>query len=97
MAAVNRGQLLAFGLLSIVALLIWKMPNEQVGIDVDGGLRALKAGYLWGYGLWLITLVAWFLHGRFILKASYEEKTRMASEKNELQKKLGAKTGTTKS
>lgn len=86
--SMNRGQLPVLGMIAIVLLLIWKMPEADAGRLMHDLLSALRAGEMWSYGLLLATLAGWFFHAKFMRREFSDEALRIGREKSDLQGKL---------
>jgi hypothetical protein len=85
--ALNKGQfpLAIIGL--IILVLIWRMPNQDVSKLVFEILADLKAGYLAGWGLTVITSLGWFFHAKHIRRVMQNEFNRISKERTEQQEK----------
>lgn len=86
--SMNRGQLPVLGLIAIVLMLIWKMPDADAGKLMHDLLAALRAGEMWSYGLLAATLAGWFFHAKLMRREFSDEALRIGREKSELQGKL---------
>jgi hypothetical protein len=90
--AINKGQLPVLGFLSVVLVLVGKLPEGEASKLLFEVLAALRQGELWMYPVTLITLVAWSLHIQFLRRQSRAEFDRIGREKTALQSQLtGAK------
>ncbi|GGA28786.1 hypothetical protein [Dyella nitratireducens] len=90
-AALNKGQLLpvtmSFGLL----IWLWRMDASALpGVWYD--FRALLLRHeIVGYVLWIVTLLGWIAHARFVKGTTDAESGRIGKEKTSLQEKLAAR------
>jgi len=87
-ASMNRGQLPILGIIGIVFLVVWKMPNEEASRLAFDLVEKLSNLEMWAYILLVITLVGWYLHARLMRKEFSNEYRRIGREKSELQRKL---------
>lgn len=63
-AAINRGQLIGLFLGLVVLLLIYKLPENEVGPIVNFVLTKLADGYLGGWAAFVFGLGGWYVHVR---------------------------------
>ena len=86
-ASMNRGQLPILGMVGIVFLLVWKMPDEkasQLVFDLYGKLMEME---MWAYMLLAVTLVGWYSHAKIMRREFSREYRRIGQEKSDLQSK----------
>ncbi len=90
-ASMAKGQLplAIFGLVCVIIVL--RMPSADVSRLAFNVLDKLEARYYLGYGLWLLTIGAWFYHTRWQRKTITGEVNRIGEEKTKLQEKLAGK------
>lgn len=88
-ASINKGQLPLVILGAVLLLLIWRMPEPQVGDLVNRLLDGLETGWLVGYLLWLTTVGVWFVHARHQQRVMALEIARLSDERSKLQETLG--------
>jgi hypothetical protein len=86
--SMNRGQLPVLGLIGIVVLLLWKMPESDVSKLVFDIFQELKNGQLLAYPLWLITVAGWFYHAKSMRQMFSDEAARIGREKSQPQSKI---------
>lgn len=84
-ASMSKGQAPLFVVAGLVAMMIWKMPGEDVSKLVFGLVEALERGYFVGYVISVVTTAGWFLHAKYQRKAITSEMQRIADERNRLQ------------
>ena len=84
----NRGQLPILGILGIIFLLVWKMPEEEASRLLFDLIDKLSRWEMWAYLLLVIVLVGWFVHARIMREEFSKEYRRIGLEKSELQSKL---------
>ena len=87
-ASMNRGQLPILGILGIIFLLVWKMPEEEASRLLFDLIDKLSKWEMWAYFLLVIVLVGWFVHARIMREEFSKEYRRIGLEKSELQSKL---------
>jgi len=95
-AAVNRGQLLAFGFFALTGLIILKLSGDAVQKDMTDLIAELKGGCFLGYLLAGFLLAGWIVHARYLLRRGHQEQERIAGERNKAQALLGVTTGSSK-
>jgi hypothetical protein len=83
--AINRGQLPVLGLLFLVALVLLKMPEEDVSKLVFSIVESFRRWELVAYPLLLITVGGWCWHAKWMRKAFSDEAERIGREKSVLQ------------
>ena len=87
--AINRGQLLAAGLLLILLVIFIRLPAESLKSEFGLIIKSLIDGSLLGYALFLLALGAWYAHAKKLRSASFKEQKRIGNEKTALQKRAG--------
>jgi hypothetical protein len=87
-AAINKGQLIPLGVFLIIALIIYKMPENEILNLVKEILLLLKQGYLAGYAFSFILTFGWYFHSKSLRKQYSLEYERIGIEKSDLQGKL---------
>jgi hypothetical protein len=90
-AALNKGQLLPVTM--ALALLIWIARMDSSDLPkVYYDFRALLLRHeMIGYVLWIITLIAWVIHARFVKGTTDAESGRIGKEKTGLQEQLAGR------
>ena len=83
--AINRGQLIPLGIIVIVLLIIWKMPEDQILVFCREILAMLKKGELISYVLCPSLAMGWFFHAKSMRKHFSNEYLRIGREKSNLQ------------
>ncbi|MGO8704847.1 MAG: hypothetical protein ACLQVA_13615 [Candidatus Brocadiia bacterium] len=83
--AISKGQLVGVGLILIVVLIILKMPGEKVSELTTGLYDDLKHYEMYAYFLLIIETFAWVWTHRSLQKATKDELTRMAKERDRVQ------------
>lgn len=87
-ASMNRGQLPVLGGMFIFALIIWKMPEQDVSKLAFMILENIKKFQLIAYPLLIIVTLLYFYHVRFMRKDFSRELERIGKEKSALQSSL---------
>lgn len=65
-AAINRGQLPVLILGLTVMMMIWKLPENEVGPLMHRILSRLEDGAVAGWLLALLLAIVWYLHSRAV-------------------------------
>jgi hypothetical protein len=86
--SMNRGQLPILGVLAVVFLMVWRMPEGDVSKLVFSVVSHLKDGDLWGYALSLVLAGGWYSYAKNMRKKFSVECERIGREKSALQGKL---------
>jgi hypothetical protein len=86
-ASINKGQFPLAIAGGLAALLILKMPPEDVSRLVFRIFEGLKHGWLAGYVISALSLGGWFFHARFQRRIINDEMTRISNERNKSQSK----------
>lgn len=86
--SINRGQLPVLGMIAVALLMLWKMPADDVSSLASEILHSLQNGELWGYLLFVLTLIGWYSHAKRMRKMFSAEAERIGTEKSRLQEKL---------
>jgi hypothetical protein len=78
-AAINRGQLpvLIFGLTAL--LMVWKLPDSEVGPLMHRILDRLEGGAILGWALATVLAIVWYLHSRAV-RARFAEALEQAQK-----------------
>jgi hypothetical protein len=84
--AINKGQLPATILGLLLVIFAIRMPIEDLKQFALLVVQQLTSGYLFGYFMFIITLLGWFFHAKRLRRRSFEEHERIGKEKSELQK-----------
>lgn len=84
-AAVNRGQLVPFGIFVFLIVMLFKMPSEDVSKLAFEILKALKTGSLIGYGVSFFLAIGWYVHAKWQRRMLTGEIGRVGLEKSKLQ------------
>lgn len=87
-AAINKGQLPVLGVLFVVLLFIFKLPEERIGDLARDLLMHLIDGSLGGYLLAVVFGSSWFFHAKAMRRSFSSEVDRIGREKSELQDQL---------
>lgn len=86
--SMNRGQFPLAILAILFGLFLWKLPDEKVYELAKELLAGLLSGYLIGYGLFALSVLAWFVHSKSQRRSLARELARVSAERSDLQKKL---------
>lgn len=84
-ASLNKGQFLPALLALLFAIMLVRMPSEDVSRLVFQILADLKNGQLLGYALALISTAGWAFHVKWQRRVITAEMRRVTRERNELQ------------
>ena len=84
-ASMNKGQAPLFVVAGVIALMIWKMPGEDVSKLVFRLVDAFETGYFVGYGLFVVVTAGWFVHAKYQRQSIVREMRRITDERNRLQ------------
>lgn len=95
LALINKGQAPILFVAAIFVVMLIRMPQEKVGELADDILSTAVAWRVFGYGLWIVTMIGWVIHLKYVRKKTYDEQDRMGKEKSDLQGQLAK--GTIKS
>lgn len=87
-ASLNRGQFPVAIAGAIVALMIFRMPKDDVSKLAFQILNDLKSGWLGGYLLSVILAIGWLKHSRWQRREIALEMDRIGRQKTLLQEKL---------
>lgn len=85
--SMRRGQFPTALVGLIVIVILIKMPGEDVSTLAFKVLDHFEKGVLVGWGLWIVTIVAWAIHGRYQRRTIAGEMMRIAEERNRLQER----------
>lgn len=83
--SINKGQLPILGVLAIVLSVAWRLPEDRLAKLVEDIFASLNSGELIGYTLFVVTLIAWYFHSRYMRKTFSKEYERIGKEKSNLQ------------
>ena len=86
--SMNRGQLPILGMIAIVLVLVWKLPEEKATELIFSIFHALQEGALIGYVLFIATVAGWYFHSKWMRKMFSEEAKRIGKEESGLQSAL---------
>lgn len=84
-ASINKGQLPILGLLSVILLIIWKMPPADMTEIAKGAFQDLKAGQYVAYLVCFLLICGWYAHTKGMRKQFSLEFERIGNEKSKLQ------------
>jgi len=87
---IDRGQILVGILGTILIIIAWRLPPEQLASTVTLILENLLSGVLLGYVLFVLAIVGWGAHYVSRRRLYVKENKRLASEKQRLQKVIDA-------
>src|SRR5262245_26218982 len=88
-ASINRGQFLLAIVGLLLALMILKMPPEDVSKLVFRLLESIENGKILGYVLAIILAMGWFWHARWQRRMITDEMHRIGQQRTEAQSKAG--------
>jgi hypothetical protein len=84
-AAMNKGQLIPFGLLAVVIIIILRMPPAELTILTAETINRLLAMEGVAYIFLIATLASWFFHVKYLRRLFHVEMERVGQEKSALQ------------
>jgi len=84
-ASMTKGQAPLFVIGALIALMIWKMPAEDITKLANRILDALIKGQILGYALGGCAITGWFVHARVQRKTITREMERLADARDERQ------------
>ena len=87
-AAINQGQLPILGVLAILILIIWRMPENDVSQLMFQVVEHMRSGALIGYILSFVFAFGWYFHTKKIRTEFAKESQRIGREKSDLQSSL---------
>lgn len=90
-ASINKGQLLLLMTGLLLALMIWKMPSEDVSKLFFAIMNEFKSFYFLGWFLSALLIVAWTFSGRVTNRGYKRELGRMNAEIERLHSQLVTK------
>lgn len=90
--AINKGQLPLLGVIAMLLLLIFRMPEQHLGDVATEVVASLKHGELWVYLLEALTVFAWYVHAKSMRKTFSEEAERIGREKTRIQSRAAGVT-----
>jgi hypothetical protein len=88
-SSMAKGQAPLFVVAGIFALMVVKMPAEDVSKLVFRILDALEHGYLFGYVGTVLSVGGWFVHAKVQRRTIHEEMKRLAEHRTKLQLQQG--------
>ncbi len=91
-ASMNKGQFPLFIVAALIALMMFKMPAEDVSKLMFTLVGMYKSTHAVGWTLGIISSLGWFLGTKRLRRIHSAEVRRIAEEKKILQKQLLAKT-----
>jgi len=86
--SMDRGQLPILFLFSTVFALIWKLDSKDSLALLSSIGTQLVNWYVYGYILFFISLVGWYVTAKMLRKMHFEECDRVGREKSDLQEKF---------
>lgn len=90
-ASLNRGQFPVALVAGLFAMMLYKMPGQDVTSLLFRVTDDLKSGYLGGYVMSVFLAGGWFLHVKWQRREITQEMERIGREKTILQEKLVGK------
>jgi hypothetical protein len=91
LSAMARGQLPLLGLIAVVFLVVYRLPEAELAGMVERIFELWKNGDGLGWLFWLATTSGWVWHARATRRGFQGEYDRMGKEKADLQKLLTGK------
>jgi len=87
LSAMAKGQLPVLGAMFLFGLMVWKMPQEEVGKLVFRIEERLEQRQLLGYLISVIAICGWYVTARGQRRVIARELKRLSNERNALQAK----------
>lgn len=87
-SAINKGQLPILGIIFLLGLILWRLPEEQLSKFVFKFLEHLANGAIAGYVLSVALLFGWYIHAKAMRARFSNEAQRIGREKSDLQSRL---------
>lgn len=87
-AAMNKGQLIPVLLGACIIIILWRMPSDDVTKLANRLLDLLSNHAIFGYALWLVTIMLWYVHATHVRNVHNVESGRIGKEKSRLQEQL---------
>jgi p-aminobenzoyl-glutamate transporter AbgT len=87
-ASMDKGQLPILFLFGTVFALIWKLDGKDSLSLLSSVGNQLINWYIYGYILFFLSLVSWYITAKMLRKMHFEECDRVGKEKSDLQEKL---------
>lgn len=84
--SINRGQLPVLGLISIILLIIYKIPSADIIILIHDIVHELGIISILSYLLNIGIVIAWSIHAKSVRQMHSNECARIGREKTELQR-----------
>lgn len=85
--SINKGQLPVLGCIGIALFMLYRMPQDSVGLLAQHVVDRLSAWELAGWVLCLLVMACWYYHARWMRRSHADELHRIGSEKSKLQGK----------
>lgn len=89
--AMNKGQLIPVVLGLCMIIWMWRADPHDLAVLGERFLNLVQRHEGFGYVLWVITLVGWILHAKFVRGTTDAESGRIGKEKTALQERLAGK------
>ncbi|MCY4524945.1 MAG: hypothetical protein OXB84_09405 [Halobacteriovoraceae bacterium] len=86
--AIETGQLPALLISVIVILIIWKIPEDQLLLLLQGIIKRFQVGEMISYPILLLCILGWFFHVKILKNNFTREYERIGKEKSYLQNKI---------
>lgn len=86
--SLGKGQFIAAGVLLILGIILWRMPETEIVPFFNSLMNRCEGNYIFGWILFVIVVVCWFGHYKFISRTHARELNRALKEKEDLQSKL---------
>lgn len=87
-ASLNKGQFPIAGVLLIFVIIFWRLPENELSIFLNNSFDRFENNYIIGWCLFVISLIGWYIHYRYVNKIHQKEMDRVTQEKERLQEQL---------
>lgn len=84
-ASLNKGQFPIAVVLVIFIIIFWRLPATDLKSILEDFLNRFESNYIFGWVLFVITLLGWYFHNRYVRKVHLNEINRILQEKQDLQ------------
>lgn len=90
-ASINKGQFMFFCFFGLIAILLLRMPANEIPNLLRSFGHLLERTKFWGWALFVIVTMCWYFNAKYLRKVHQREMARMAKEKAELQEQLSGR------
>lgn len=90
-ASINKGQFLVAVLAAIVGLIIYRLPEKELGFLSHKIIDRLMDWSAVGWGLSACLVLGWYVHAKWQRRVTHGEMKRLSDERTKLQEKLAGR------